>query len=271
MEPSVGNTGPSTSTSILTTTTNSITSPITTSNINPPLIPQTEVVVNENQTNWVNPDPITNPDLTNNKDPGETVAESATEVPSDVEKDEGEKESLKAGKIPPDSTESNSNEKPCDPTDEQSEKKDSPSLEEATASGDVIVKITPVTTTPSFLRPPDLSHLSKDKKSLLTRTRNHRQSLSLADIADDHKEKRATSLISKMTKIATSATYNKGAIQQNIFDMSNEAFAVSDLAESFTLIEDFDKRINAKKVKTVEKETLFWIYTTLKERVESSK
>ena len=77
-------------------------------------------------------------------------------------------------------------------------------------------------------------------------------------------------MISKLTKIATSATYNRGAIQQKIFDMSSEAFAVSDLAQSFTLIEDFEKRINAKKVKTIEKETLIWIYTTLKERVESS-
>ena len=52
--------------------------------------------------------------------------------------------------------------------------------------------------------------------------------------------------------------------------LSKEPFISSDLAESFTIIDDFDKRINAKKIKVVEKETLIWIYATLKEKMEIS-
>ena len=279
-------------TSTLTTTTNSIKSPITTSLLTktPPL-PQTEVAESENQTNWdlpdhtKTPDPVKDhapgepvaapeteipsniPDPSMNKTPREPDAVPAIEVPSDGAKVDEEKDHLEAEITPPDTTNSTLNKEPNKSTMEQSKLNDSPSLEEAAASGEEAVKNTPVSTTPSFIKPPDTGHLSSK-----TRTRhNGRNSLNnILDITNEHKEKRALALISKLTKIVTMANYNKGVIQHNIFDMSPEAFASSDIAQSFTTIEDYEKRINAKKIKVIERETLIWMYNTLMERVVPS-
>ena len=70
-----------------------------------------------------------------------------------------------------------------------------------------------------------------------------------------------------MAKIASNAVYNKGAIQKTFFCVGNEEFFASDLATNFTLIEDFEKRINARKVKVIEKETVIWMYSTLKKKM----
>ena len=71
-----------------------------------------------------------------------------------------------------------------------------------------------------------------------------------------------------MTKIAQTASYNHGIIQKTYFDLGKDEFIASDLAVNFTMIEEFDKRIDAKKIKVVEKDTIKWIYNTLKQRLD---
>ena len=80
-------------------------------------------------------------------------------------------------------------------------------------------------------------------------------------------DKCATLLITKMSKLAISTDYNQDTILATVFDIDKDEFLSSDLVTNFTVIEDFDKRISIGKVKTIEKDTITWIYSTLKMRM----
>lgn len=62
-------------------------------------------------------------------------------------------------------------------------------------------------------------------------------------------DQKAAILMSKMTKLVVNYDYNKDAIAENWLNIDEKDFLDSDLATSFLVIEDFESRIKAKKVK----------------------